>query len=128
MQKQQGQGKEKVYKFRKELFNTGDRFWNTIHARMRMKCSPLNEHLSKYLHLSNDCNCECGMDIENSIHFLFHCVLHDEPRQIMMNKLSDLPPLSTEKLLFGDIDLNFEQNKTIFNAVQTFFKETKRFM
>ena len=60
-----------------------------------MKCSPLNEHLSKYLHVSNDCNCECGMDIENSIHFLFHCVLHDEPRQFMMNKLSDLPPLST---------------------------------
>ena len=127
LQKQQGQGKEKVYKFRKELFNIGDRFWNTIHARMRMKCSPLNEHLSKYLHVTNDCNCECGMDIENSTHFLFHCALHDEPRQIMMNKLSDLPPLSTEILLFGDLDLNFEQNKTIFNAVQTFFKETKHF-
>ena len=76
----------------------------------------------------DDCNCECGMDIENSTHFLFHCVLHDEPGQIMMNKLSDLPTLSTKTLLFGDIDLNFEQNKTIFNAVQTFFKETKRFM
>ena len=89
---------------------------------MRMKCSPLNEHLSKYLHVTNDCNCD-GMDIENSTHFLFHCVLHNEPRQIMMNKLSDVPRLSTEKLLFGDTDLNFEQNKTIFNAAQTFLRK-----
>ena len=93
-----------------------------------MNCSPLNEHLSKYFHVSNDCNCECGMDIENSTHFLFHCVVHNEPRQIMMNKLLDLPLLSTETLLVEDIHLNFEQNKTIFNAVHTSFKETKRFM
>ena len=79
-----------------------------------MKCSPLNEHLSKYLHVTNDCNCECGMDIENCTHFLLHCVLYNEPRQNMMNKLSDLSPLSTETLLFGDTDLNFERNKTVY--------------
>ena len=82
--------------------------YNPIHAQMRMKCSSLNEQLSKYLHVTNDCNCECGIDIENSTHLLFQCVFHNEPRQIMMNKLSDLPPLSTEMLLFGDIVLNFE--------------------
>ena len=94
---------------------------------MRIKCSPLNEHLSKYLHVLNDCNCECGLDIEDSTHFLFHCALYNEPRQIMMNKLLDLPPLSTEMLLFGDINLEFEQNQIIFNAVQTFLNDTKRF-
>ena len=91
-----------------------------------MKCSPLNEHLSKYLHVSNDCNCECGMDIENSTHFLFHCVLHDEPRQIMMNNFQIFLLCQLKHYCLGILILIL--NKAIFNAVQTFFKETKHFM
>ena len=35
----------------------------------------------------------------------------------MLNKLQDLPMITTDLLLCGDINLTFEQNKVIFEAV-----------
>ena len=38
----------------------------------------------------------------------------------MLNKLQDLPTITTDLLLYGDVNLTFEQNKVVFEAVQEF--------
>ena len=45
----------------------------------------------------------------------------------MLNKLSGFGAVTTDLLLFRDLNLSFEQNKIIFEAVQVFLKETERF-
>ena len=41
----------------------------------------------------------------------------------MLNKLQGLPMITTDILLYGDINLTFKQNKLVFEAVQEFLKE-----
>ena len=45
----------------------------------------------------------------------------------MLNKLQDLQMITTDLLLYGDINLTYEQNKVIFEAVQEYLKESGRF-
>ena len=45
----------------------------------------------------------------------------------MLNKLQDLPMITTDLLLYGNINLTFEQNKVVFEEVQEILKESGRF-
>ena len=41
----------------------------------------------------------------------------------MLHKLQVLSTITTDFLLYGNYNLNFEQNKVVFEAVQEFLKE-----
>ena len=113
---------------RQKLFGLGDRYWNITHSKMRMNCSFLKDHLAKHLHVIENSICDCGISVENNSHFLLECRLYDQHRQLMLNKLHDFGPIATDLLLFGNLNLSFEQNKTIFEAVQLFLKDSGRFL
>ena len=115
----------KQLKLRKKLFCIGDRYWNVIHSKMRMSCSPLKEHLAHNLHVIE--TCDCGLLVENNSHFLLECRLYIQHKQSMLNKLQVLPTITTDFLLYGDYYLTFEQNKVVFEAVQEFLKESGQF-
>ena len=40
----------------------------------------------------------------------------------MLKKLQDLPMITTNLLLYDDINVTFEQNRIVFEAVQEFLK------
>ena len=65
----------KKLKLRQKLYSLGDRYWNTVHSKMRMNCSFLNDHLTKHLHVIENPICDCGMSVENNSHFLLECML-----------------------------------------------------
>ena len=77
--------------------------------------------------ISKNSTCDCGLSVENNSHFLLECRLYTQHRQSMLNKLQVLPTITTDFLLYGDYNLTFEQNKVVFEAVQEFLKESRRF-
>ena len=117
----------KQFKLRQKLYCLGDRYWNAIHSRMRMHCSPLKDHLVKNLHVIENPTCDCGISVEDNSHFLLECVLYVHQRESMLSKITGFVAVTTDLLLFGDLNLPFEQNKIIFEAVHVFLKETERF-
>ena len=50
------------------LYNGFDRKAEIVHARMRMRCSNLNEHLNT-LHVLESPYCVCANEIEDCEHF-----------------------------------------------------------
>ena len=70
--------------------------------------------------------CTCG-DIEDTHHFLFVCHQFTDPRQDLINSVSDNCLTYLNVLLCGDISLTFDQNKQIFKAVQESIVKSKRF-
>ena len=107
----------------KDYFNTGTRFGQILHARLRLQCSSLNEHLFKK-NLRNDSLCVCG-SIENTIHFLLHCPLYINFRNKYFNKLPC--SLTEHNLLYGDDSLTSIENAYIFRQVQSYIIDSKRF-
>ena len=68
-----------------------------------------------------DPSCRCGFGIEDPYHFLFTCPLYVQITLVMLDSISHIssdiaPGLSL--LLWGDINLTFDQNKAIFENVQ----------
>ena len=88
----------KQFMLRKKLFCIGDRYWDVIHSKMRMSCSPLKEHLAHNLHVIENSTCDCGLSVENNSHFLLECRLYTQHRQSMLNKLQVLPTITTDFL------------------------------
>ena len=130
---------ESIYAFKRHLnhnlpqsrpwYNAGDRRLSLIHARLRMGCSNLNQHLVN-LHVADDPTCICGYRSENCKHYLLHCPLYQRERTVRDNKLSHLEFLSAvnlDILLFGSEDYTVEQNLEITKIVQKFINDTGRF-
>ena len=136
---------------RKLIFSNSNTLYNTLlgegsihHARIRMGLSGLNAQRKKYHFVTyNHCPL-CGTRPEDSIHFLLRCpnlaiarnVLIGAISPIVVSKLPslDLNPTSkssyqklNDLLLHGSDLLNRNENITIFNLVQQFITETKRF-
>lgn len=107
-------------------FISGSRTFSVYHARLRNNCSDLNADLF-YNHLKNDKRCQCGYETENAEHYLLKCTLFSEQRLRLFRSTSEFLPLSLQTLLFGNEQLSCDENARIFEAVQTFIKETKRF-
>ncbi len=53
-------------------FLTGERSQSVLHARIRNRCSNLNDDLFRN-HLSEHPTCACGYDREDADHFFFNC-------------------------------------------------------
>ena len=79
-----------------------------------------------FKNIVNSSYCTCG-DKEDTHHFLFVCHQFTDPRQNLINSVSDICQTYLNVLLCCDISLTFDQNKQIFKAVQEFVIKSKRF-
>ena len=113
---------------RPSWFLAGKREPSMLHARMRMKCSPLNDDLHTHIHVLDSSECACGYKKENSKHFLLDCPLYENARKKM---LSDLDKLgfkpTTKNLLYGNINYSETTNIEAFIIIQNYIMESKRF-
>ena len=109
-------------------FSTGNRKASIIHARMRMLCSPLAEHLYSFIHVVDTPVCDCGFRRENNKHFLLECPLYQDERTLMLEKLNliGFSPL-LKNLLFGNEKYEENKNKQAFETIQEFINQTGRF-
>ena len=107
-----------------------DHMENSTKALNRSGCSKLKAHLHFNLHVEDDPSCICGFGIEDPYHFLFTCPLYAQIRVVMLDSISHIKPdiaPGLPLLLRGDINLTFDQNKAIFEYVQTFIRTSSRF-
>lgn len=111
-----------------KLLYYGERWPSIHHARIRMGCSKLNEHLCNNLHVIQNPNCACGYPQENPSHFFLECPLYAALRIDLFNSITPITQQCTIKLLLnGDNNMSKQQNEMIFSAVHHFIIESKRF-
>ena len=106
-------------------FYCGDRKPQTIHCKLRLNMSDLNNDL--YLrHISDNSTCDCGYFQEDAPHFLLHCPNFTAVRTATINTL---PPLAIEAttLLTGNPAFSLSFNCFIFHSVQEFIVNSARF-
>ena len=121
-------------------FLSGKRFPNICHTQLRFGCSTLNAHL----HNSNiipDASCSCLHTREDTIHFFLYCPLFPHQRARMLGAVCRLlaPGVNPNLLVHvaGDIlvniflngseDLSDDDNLSVFESVQHFIVESRRF-
>ena len=109
------------------LYYYGDRWPSVHHARMRMGCSKLNSDLFNNLHVLDSPWCHCRASSETTEHYLLSCHLWTNQRDIMIDSIQGLMPVTTDNLLFGNREVSLEVNKQVFMAVHKFIIDTKRF-
>ncbi|MCG7879037.1 MAG: endonuclease/exonuclease/phosphatase family protein [Candidatus Thiodiazotropha taylori] len=107
------------------FYNEGKRLGQILHSRLRTKCSSLNEHLFSKNIVPN-ASCSCGL-IEDTKHFLLHCPLYHNIRNVMLRSVSQFSQPSLNVLLYGDPNLNHHENVQIFLSVHNYILKTKRF-
>ncbi len=84
-----------------KYYYAGTRFGQILHARLRLECSSLNDHLFRKNIVHSPLCSNCG-SVETTEHFLLRCPRYSNLRD---NILSELPPNLTEHhLLFGILD------------------------
>ena len=109
-------------------FLAGKRQPSILHARMRMKCSPLNDDLHTHIHVLSSSECACGYKRENSKHFLLDCPLYNTARKKMLNDLKAIGfKATTSNLLYGNTIYSDEINIEAFKIIQNYLQESNRF-
>ena len=91
-----------------------------------MHCSNLNFHVFE-LHVIDDPLCFCGTGVEDSEHFFMKCPLYHTSRQRLIQIITDISVFNIDVLLFGDENLDIEQNCVIFDAVHEYILQSERF-
>lgn len=116
--------KERNYSVPKYYY-TGNRKLQILHARLRTKCSSLNYDLF-LKRITESPLCRCGA-IENTDHYLMTCQLYRDQRAELINTVSQQTPVTLHILLYGNSMLPLQTNIIIFEAVQKYINDTKRF-
>ena len=107
-------------------YMNGKRKLSILHARICNRCS--NLHLDLYTnHLKDDPICDCLGDAESAEHYFFECQRFTAQRIILFNQTRQFHPLNLESLLCGRDNLSYENNCSIFLAVQKYIKDSARF-
>jgi len=108
-------------------FTHGERYLNVLHCRLRNHCSTLNSHLFR-CNLVTDSNCLCGHPNETTEHFFLHCPNFVIQRDALLNffHMKDYP-VDLDLILQGSNFLTSIENFEIFDNVQRFIKDTRRF-
>ena len=100
-------------------FCFGHRKMQVIHARLRNRCSSLNEHLYlKKLVQSPLCRFS---EVESKQHYFCDCLFYRDLR------FNGITPFSLNNILFGDENLSLLENQRIFNTVHDYIRDSKRF-
>ena len=107
-------------------FMKGQRRLSVLHARLRNNCSDLKSDLFQN-HLTDSLSCSCGNVNENAIHYFFECENYSNPRLVMFRSTRKFHPLSLNTVLFGKSNLSDDDNFLLFQAVQQYIKDTRRF-
>ena len=109
-------------------YYVGERHHSALHARLRMLCSPLNDHLFSHIHVIDDPACACGHARENNRHFFLECPLYTNQRDVLMDSLHriDFDTKLTD-LLYGSSEYNCSKNTEAFKLIQVYIKDTGRF-
>ena len=109
-------------------FNTGNRFLNIHHTRIRLGCSKLKSDLHFNLFVEDDPFCTCDRVIEDAYHYFFICPNYNDQRLVLLNAVSQITEPRLSYLLRGNYELSVNDNDKLFNHVQTFIQETTRFI
>ena len=120
-------------------YHCGFKLGNKLHAQLRLGRSSLNSHLFS-IGLSDTKACPCGFYSETAEHFLLDCIIYENIRGQLYQKLEGLleKKLSTyskkdlfQIMLCGEkphLPEKFYHNKSIFFSVQTFLCKSKRLL
>lgn len=108
-----------------QYYQSGSRLGQIYHARLRLNCSSLRQHLFQKNIIDNPL-CECGV-VENTSHFFLICNRFGQIRQDLLNRVSIYCQPTVNIFLYGSTDLPDDQNEDIFLAVQDFILKSKRF-
>ena len=109
------------------FYFTGPLSLSVIHARLRNGCSNLNHDLfTNKLKLFSKCD-KCGHEKEDAEHYFMQCPDYLNDRISLFRATRNLHPLNVKTLLYGRENLPDGENISLFNSVQTFIKNTKRF-
>ena len=106
-------------------FYVGKRKAQILHTRLRTNCSSLNLDLFMR-NISDSPLCQSG-SVENAQHFFFHCRNYHVPRTQLLNTVSQYQTPSLSLLLYGNDSFSLETNTVIFETVQKFILDSKRF-
>ena len=113
------------------MYNYGNRCENIIHARLRMCCSILKDHLHK-MHIIDSGLCFCQLTIETVNHYFLSCPLFKQQRLKLQSDLESklqfsLKARTVNDMLYGRSDVNEKTNKMLFEIVHHYITATKRF-
>ena len=122
------------------FYSYGNRFANIIQTQMKLGHSPLNHHLFRF-NLVESPLCNCGISNETVPHYFLECSLHAAPRLKLFMGLRNilapranpflLPTIAPERtihiFLYGIEYLQDNINEEIFQVVQSFILDTRRF-
>ena len=106
--------------------SSGSRLSQLHHTRLRAKCSSLNQHLHSKNVIDNPL-CACG-SVETTNHFLLECPQYIQARRDVITTLCNFCVPGLNNLLYGDTNLNNHHNKLIFQTVQKYISDSKRFV
>ena len=111
-----------------DWFYCGERYISIIHARMRMLCSPLNDHSFSHIHVVDSPACDCGHSRESIKHYFLECPMYITDRDVLLMTLQSLHFVpSLTNILYGDKALSPVTNTKAFACIHVFMKCTKRF-
>ena len=71
-------------------FNTGNRFLNIHHTRIRLDCSKLKSDLHFNLFVEDDPFCTCDRVIEDAYHYFFICPNYNDQRLVLLISVSQI--------------------------------------
>ena len=109
-------------------FNTGDRYLNILHTKLRYECSPLQYDLFRAKLVENP-KCSCGYPCENAYHLFFDCNLFLNQRHVLFQFLNQLNvEINLKLILFGNDTLSVDSNSELFRQVQNFLRSSSRFI
>ena len=92
----------KIKRFKRILYNHGIRYWNCVHARLRIGCRALNDHLYSNLHVNNTPNCSCGASSETVFHYSLQCDRFEDEREQLFQNISLFTNINISIILYGD--------------------------
>ena len=126
------------------VYSHGNRTGRINHTRIRLGLSGLNGHRFEFNFIDHS-NCpKCDYHYEDALHYFFDCVAYNEERKQLLIGIRNIicpgihyslviPDRVNENiyllnnLLHGSVELSFVDNIKLFEIVQKFICETKRF-
>ena len=107
------------------FYYLGKRTEQIIHCRLRVEMSDLNFDLFSR-HLTDNPSCACGHPFETAEHILLFCLNYQNERINTIRHLGN-NYIDIHTLLFGDQSLGPLVNETVFENVQKYIRQTRRF-